>query len=107
MLLIPSRREGFPTVLLEAMASGCPVVAADVGGISELLQDGRTGTLVPGEDVEAMWQATTALLADENRRLDFGASGRRRIQETFTLDQSIARLQQLYETRLRMKQVQV
>ncbi len=60
----PSRWEGFPTVLLEAMSQRVPVVATDISGTRELVQDGVTGLLVPGEDVSALAAAIARLLQE-------------------------------------------
>lgn len=66
-LALPSRREGFPTVVGEAMACGTPVIATDVGGVSELVTNGVTGWLLPPEDDAALARGLTAVLADRSR----------------------------------------
>lgn len=63
-LALPSRREGFPTVVGEAMACGTPVIATDVGGVSELVIDGATGWLLPPEDDAALTNGLRAVLGD-------------------------------------------
>lgn len=90
--LYPSRVDTFPTAILEAMASGLPVVASAVGGIVEQVRDGRrekrepTGTLVPRGDSQAMAEAIDALIDDVDLRQRLGASGRRIAEERYTLD---------------------
>lgn len=106
VMVIPSRQEGLPTALLEAMALGCPVVASAVGGIPELLLHGTTGLLVPPDDVEALAESTAALLTDGNKRSAFEVAARGRIRDDFTLEQSIAKLEQLYESQLRTKHIE-
>lgn len=64
LFVLPSRWEGFPTVILEAMAQRVPVIASDVSGSRELVQDGVTGLLVPVEDVGALTAAITRLSQD-------------------------------------------
>ena len=106
VVLIPSRTEGSPTVLLESMALGRPVVAAAVGGIPELLEDGESGLLVPPEDAAALSMATTSLLLDADRRSALGSAARRRVDAGFSLDQSISKLEQVYEAQLQAKNIE-
>ena len=63
-----SRTEGVPQVLIEALASGTPVVATDVGGVRELLDDGRAGMLVPPDDLDALVAALRRIVEEEPRR---------------------------------------
>jgi glycosyltransferase involved in cell wall biosynthesis len=63
-LLLPSRREGFPAVVGEAMSCGTPVLASNVGGVSELVAEGETGWLIPPGDDAALKRALALLLAD-------------------------------------------
>lgn len=67
LLLNPSRADNQPVALLEAMASGVPIVAAAVGGVPYMLEDGRTALLVPAEDPQALADASLTLLNDSER----------------------------------------
>lgn len=82
-LVVPSTYEGMPLVVLEAMEAGLPVVASRVSGIPEVVEDGRTGWLVPAEDPGALAAALAEVLdrPDEARRR--GEAGRRRVDERF------------------------
>ena len=80
----PSRREGFGVACLEAMAHGRPVVASAVGGLKDLVVDGKTGLLVPPGDPEALRAALERLLADAELRRRLGACGRERAGERFS-----------------------
>lgn len=80
------RSEGMPTVILEAMACGVPVVATDVGAVRELIDDDRTGVVVPPLVDAAMAHALGALAADAARRQAMGAAGRKRFLERFSLE---------------------
>jgi glycosyltransferase involved in cell wall biosynthesis len=64
VVVFPSRREGLPVALLEAMAHACPIVATDVGGIPQLIEHGQTGLLVPPRDPNALRTAIERLLAE-------------------------------------------
>jgi glycosyltransferase involved in cell wall biosynthesis len=77
--------EGMPGVLIEAGLSGLPVVATDVPGVSSLVEDGQTGTIVPVEDLAALVDATGRLLGDPELRSRMGRAARQRCAEQFTL----------------------
>jgi glycosyltransferase involved in cell wall biosynthesis len=96
VLTLPSRTEGMPYVILEAMASGIPVVATNVYGIPEMVEDGKTGLLVPPEDGTALGKALLELIQDENLRREFGQRARERFELYFTLDKQIAAIETLY-----------
>ena len=92
VLAQPSTTEGLPTVVEEAMALGTPVVASRVGGIPELLDDGRCGVLVPPSDVRALANALEALLANPAQRLMYAARARTHAEQTLDLWRNGARL---------------
>jgi glycosyltransferase involved in cell wall biosynthesis len=83
VFVLSSRSEGFPVSILEAMAAGLPVVATDVGGIAEAVEDGETGLLVPAADPEALARALERLLSDADLRRRLGAAGRARALRLF------------------------
>jgi glycosyltransferase involved in cell wall biosynthesis len=80
------RSEGIPTVLLEAMSSGLPVIATDVGGVAEIVEEGVTGLVVPALSDDAFAGAAVAILRDPQRRADMGRAARKRAQEHFSLE---------------------
>lgn len=85
-------RDGFPTVILEAMAAGLPVVSTWISGTPEMVVPEETGLLVHERDDAAAADALERLLEDETLRWRMGAAGRRRVEERFQLDQSADRL---------------
>jgi glycosyltransferase involved in cell wall biosynthesis len=78
VLLLPSETESFGLVALEAMASGVPVVASDVGGLPEVVEHGVTGFLAPVGDVDAMAAYCLELLKDGDRAAAYAANARKR-----------------------------
>ena len=80
VVVLPSYREGLPLCVLEAMAHGRPVVATAVGGIPQLVEDGRTGLLVEPGDAEALRSALERLLSDPELRRRMGRAARARVQ---------------------------
>ena len=92
---LPSFSEGLPVVLLEAMAAGVPVVASRIAGIPELIEDGRSGLLVPPGRADLLADALRSLLVDPRRRADLAAEGRRRVGAEFDVDASAGRLREL------------
>jgi glycosyltransferase involved in cell wall biosynthesis len=97
-LLHPSRMDAFPTVLMEAMAAGVPIVASRVGGIPEIVTDGREGVLLAAppqpSDVAA---ALELLFANPDRRRALAAAGRARFRDHFTIEAWMQRLLPVYE----------
>ncbi len=88
IFVLPSRAEAFPLALLEAMAAGKPVVAADVGGVREAVVEGETGYLCEPGDVQRMAARIVSLLGNAELRAQMGACGRARVAAEFTLDRT-------------------
>lgn len=90
-LVLPSFAEGVPVVLMEAMASGKPVIATQTGGVSELVEHGVSGHIVPPGDDAALVEAIAAL-ADPEVRARMGKAGRARVVAEFDVDIEAARI---------------
>ncbi len=100
VFVVPSRSEGLPLVLLEAMAAGRAVVATRVGGVPDVVADGRTGLLVPPHDPHALVLAAGLLLEDEVLRQRLAAAARRHVQRCFTRDLMVERTTAVYRSLL-------
>jgi glycosyltransferase involved in cell wall biosynthesis len=96
IFVLPSRIEAFPLSVLEAMLLELPVVASDVGSVSELVLSEETGVLVPSEDPIALARAVTDLLADPARRRQLGRRGREIVLERFTPQAMAREFESLY-----------
>jgi glycosyltransferase involved in cell wall biosynthesis len=96
----PSFGEGFGLALLEAMAWGKPVAASRVMAIPEIVRDGETGLLTPPNDPAALARALLRLLGDDALRLRMGEVGRRRVEETFTVERMARETARVYEESL-------
>lgn len=90
-------RDGLPTVLIEAMALGVPVIATDVTGIPELVEHGRTGVITPQRDPAALAATLRHVLDDPERAEDRARAGRRRVEQAFDLRRNAAALRTLFE----------
>ena len=84
LVAVPSHSEGSPNVVLEAMAAGLPIVANQVGGVPEILDEGATGLMVMPRNPTAMAYAIQRILTDEELRGRLGASARARAEESYT-----------------------
>ena len=100
VVVVPSLGEGFGMVALEAMERGRPVIASSVGGLPEIVDDGRTGVLVPPRDVEALAAAIRGLVGDPARAAAFGAAGRLRALSEFSQERCTDRTGELYRAAL-------
>ena len=90
-------RDGLPTVLLEALATGTPAISTSLGGIEEIVEDGVTGFLAPPDDAVALAGAMTRLLdAPQARVAAMSAAARRRAESQFDLARNVGRLRQLF-----------
>lgn len=88
-------RESFGLVLLEAMSSGCPVVASNIGGIPEIIENGKTGILVEPGDAELLMQAILYCYRHPDVAMKLGERGRRRVADHFTVQAMLERFSAL------------
>jgi glycosyltransferase involved in cell wall biosynthesis len=96
VFVFPSLWEGQGLALVEAMASGLPVVASRVGGVSEVITDGTCGKLVPAGSPEALAEAMLAVMANPARAREMGTAARARAESVFGASRMIERLEELY-----------
>jgi glycosyltransferase involved in cell wall biosynthesis len=94
--VLPSLTEGISLTLLEAMATGLPVIATRVGGNPEVVADGDTGVLIPPANPEALARAMLDLHADHDRSQQMGQAGRRRVERHFEVRRMVAAYEALY-----------
>lgn len=87
ILCLPSYREGFGTVVIEAAAMGVPTVGTDIYGLSDAVVNGETGVLVPQQDPAALARALTVLLGDEKKRKQMGAAAKQRAECLFSANE--------------------
>jgi glycosyltransferase involved in cell wall biosynthesis len=95
-------QDACPTVVMEAMACGKPVIGARIGGIVDLVEDGQTGLIVPPCDVDALRHAMGRLLADGDLRTRFDEAATRRVVQ-FQASSVIPRIEQVYQDLLRQR----
>jgi glycosyltransferase involved in cell wall biosynthesis len=96
VLVMPSRKETFGLVLIEAMSFGLPVIATNAGGVPEIVIDGKTGILVPPGDARALAGAMRTLFEDNELRQEMGHRGRERAIQHYRLDHHMAQLEMIF-----------
>lgn len=96
VFVVSSDYEGVSIAVLEAMRAGLPVVGTDVGGMSETVESGVTGLLVPARDTAALANAMAKLAGDQNCRERMGALARRRLVEHFSIDAMLRQYERHY-----------
>ena len=99
MLVLPSFAEGVPVVLMEAMASRIPVIASQVAGVPELVEDGVSGFVVPPGDVGALGRRLGTLLADGALCARMGHAGRAKVDADYRIGPEAAWLATLFAGR--------
>jgi glycosyltransferase involved in cell wall biosynthesis len=100
IVVVPSMGEGFGMVALEAMERSRPVIAAEIGGLGELVEEGVTGLLVPPGEAEPLTQAIVQLAGNLPRAAELGEAGRRRALEQFQQERCTDRTELLYRDKL-------
>jgi len=92
IFILPSRLETWGDVLLEAMAFGLPCVGVSGEAMDEIIENGKTGFVVPPENVEALSGAIGQLIGDKSLRVGMSRAARRRVEEIFTWDHVVERM---------------
>ena len=100
LFVLPSLNEGMGRALVEAMAAGLPVVATRVGGVPAIVEDGRTGLLVPPGDAAALAAAIDSLVRRPDVAKEMGAAARQSINERFGIPAMVQAVEAVYEAAL-------
>lgn len=104
--VLPSRAEGLSNAVLEYLAAGLPTVASRVGGNAEIVEDGKTGLLVPPQDSSALAEALLRLIRDPDFAARLGKNGREYVASHFSFQRMIENTDQLYTELLRSRGVE-
>ena len=97
VFVLPSLSEGFPVVILEAMAAGIPIVASRVGGLKEVVVDRETGFLVEPGNPNELAKNIKKLLENEETRKNFAKAGSNRVKENFPIEKTLDRIESLWK----------
>jgi glycosyltransferase involved in cell wall biosynthesis len=96
IFVLPSHREGFPNVVLEAMDAAMPIIATRVGAIPEMIVDGEHGLLIDASDVSALSEKLVWMRDHPKERLAMGNAARHRVEELYSVDRVVALWKDLY-----------
>jgi glycosyltransferase involved in cell wall biosynthesis len=103
--VLASLHEGLPNTVLEAMAAGVPVVATAVGGVTEIIEDGKTGYLVRPANPDAMAERLKYMLEHGRLRQEIALRGQRSVRDRFGIEYMVKSVQDLYEAMLNEKNI--
>ncbi|TXL15171.1 hypothetical protein BMR05_04810 [Methylococcaceae bacterium HT4] len=98
IFVLPSQNEGISNAILEAMATGLPVIATEVGGNPELVEQNQTGLLVPPESPESMVNALNVLIKDKQKRKQLGERSLQRVQDNFSIQVMVKNYTDVYDS---------
>ncbi|MTI81766.1 MAG: glycosyltransferase family 4 protein [Firmicutes bacterium] len=105
IFVLPSETEGLPLTILEAMTAGVPVVATRVGGVTEVVENQKTGLLVQPKDPHSLALAIAQLLEDEKLAKEIAGAAKQLIEEKFTVEKMIDETMDLYQQVLKEKEI--
>ena len=97
LLVHPSEHEGLPYTLLEAMSVKCPIITTNVPGCQDLIEDNKTGILVPKGNIEALANAIYDMYHQPERRQYYAENAKKTQESTYTLEKMSAETQKVYE----------
>jgi glycosyltransferase involved in cell wall biosynthesis len=104
LFVLPSLSEGSPSVIMEASASGLPVIATEVGEIPEMILDGKTGILIKPKDMDGLVNALKKLIANPPLAKEIGKAGRKRMEEKYSWETICKRIEDVFERIIEEKQ---
>ena len=96
LFVLPSIKEGMPWTVLEAMAAGLPIVAAKVGGVPEMIENGKSGILVEPQNPQELAAAIKKIIADDNLRKFLGDNALIAVKEKFFLAEMLEKTKELF-----------
>ena len=98
LFVLPSRWEGLPLTILEAMSSGAGIIATKVGSITEVIQNGKEGILIFPEDSETLAGAIAELLKDRELRVKLGVNAYKKVKEKYSIEVYTKNILELYKS---------
>jgi len=98
VLILPSYNEGLPYVIIEALSSGLPIVASDVGGIAEVVTNAENGFIIQPGDLQSLTLSLSKLLSDKSLRLKMSQNNRKKAIENYSVQKVIASMEKLFQT---------
>lgn len=105
LMVLPSRDEGMPMAVLEGMSSGLPWVAAAVGDVPKIIQNGKTGILAPPGDIDSLAAGVISLLQNAEERRRLGEAARRQVEEEFSAERMTASYLNVYRRVLQGREI--